>query len=104
MLDVFCKCHFTGLVAWLLSGLLRYLWDLALGNKRRGLPPGPRGMPLLGYLPFMPNDGHRGIERLRQKYSNVFGTVIDIHVETYKEGVVRDYIGAFLGEKEIPSR
>ncbi|XP_077486415.1 cytochrome P450 2H1-like [Amblyomma americanum] len=31
-------------------------------------------------------------------------TVIDIHVETYKEGVVQDYIGAFLGEKEIPSR
>ncbi|XP_077487746.1 cytochrome P450 2J4-like [Amblyomma americanum] len=73
MLDAFWKCLFTGLVVGLLSTLVRHLWDLVQWNMRRDLPPGPRGMPLFGYLPFMPKDGHRGIERLRQKYGNVFG-------------------------------
>lgn len=73
MLGVFWKCIVTGLVAGVGVLLLQYLWDMLKRSLRRDLPPGPFGLPLLGYLPFMPKDGHRGVEALREKYGNVFG-------------------------------
>lgn len=76
MLGVFWRCLVTGLVAGVGALVLQYLWDILKRCLRRDLPPGPFGVPLLGYLPFMPKDGHRGVEALRQKYGNVFGCVL----------------------------
>ncbi|XP_049527895.1 cytochrome P450 2J2-like isoform X2 [Dermacentor silvarum] len=67
------QCVITALIVALGAPLLHYLWFLLRRIFQRDLPPGPLGLPLLGYLPFMTKDGHRDIEALRQKYGNVFG-------------------------------
>ncbi|KAH7938249.1 hypothetical protein HPB49_021979 [Dermacentor silvarum] len=68
-----CKCVIAALIVALGAPLLHYLCFLLRRVFRRDLPPGPLGLPLLGYIPFMTKDGHRDIEALRQKYGNVFG-------------------------------
>ncbi|KAH6928465.1 hypothetical protein HPB50_016612 [Hyalomma asiaticum] len=74
MLEVALReCAITALVVALGATLVHYLWFLLRRALKRDLPPGPRGLPLLGYLPFMTMDGHREIEALRRKYGNVFG-------------------------------
>ncbi|XP_075552186.1 cytochrome P450 2J4-like [Dermacentor variabilis] len=70
---VMWECTITALVVALVAPLLHYLWFSLRRMFRPDLPPGPRGLPLLGYLPFMTEYGHRDIERLKQKYGNVFG-------------------------------
>ncbi|ESO82456.1 hypothetical protein LOTGIDRAFT_54271, partial [Lottia gigantea] len=35
-------------------------------------PPGPRGVPLLGYLPFFGDSPHLTFMKLREKYGNIF--------------------------------
>lgn len=70
---VLWKCLLTGAVAGFGALLLQYLWDLLKRNLRRDLPPGPYGLPLVGYLPFMPKEAHRGLEELKKKYGSVFG-------------------------------
>ncbi|XP_075552187.1 cytochrome P450 2J4-like [Dermacentor variabilis] len=67
------ECMITALVVALAAPLLHYLWFSLRRMFRPDLPPGPRGLPLLGYLPFMTQHGHRDIETLKQKYGNVFG-------------------------------
>ncbi|XP_064475951.1 cytochrome P450 2J6-like [Ornithodoros turicata] len=40
---------------------------------RKGLPPGPYGLPVVGYLPFLGKDAHRDMDQLRKQYGNIFG-------------------------------
>lgn len=35
-------------------------------------PPGPRGIPIFGYLPFLSYDAHLDFLRLRDKYGSIF--------------------------------
>lgn len=48
--------------------VMRYLFD----PKRKNLPPGPSGIPILGYLPFMPSNNERILELLHHKHGKIF--------------------------------
>ncbi|KAF9616699.1 hypothetical protein IFM89_031716 [Coptis chinensis] len=41
------------------------------GKEKALLPPGPRGLPILGNLPFLDPDLHRGFAKLSMKYGPV---------------------------------
>ncbi|XP_015921254.2 cytochrome P450 2J1 [Parasteatoda tepidariorum] len=57
---------YAALVAVLLTTLYYIL-------KKRGLPPGPTGLPFFGYYPFLDDDKiHHQLQNLGKKYGNVF--------------------------------
>ncbi|XP_077968910.1 cytochrome P450 2H2-like [Styela clava] len=56
-------------------------------NKRKCLPPGPTGLPLVGYIPFMGNHPPRKYVELAKKYGPVFS--VNIGSETYV--ILNDY-------------
>ncbi|XP_075744344.1 cytochrome P450 2J6-like [Rhipicephalus microplus] len=66
------ECAITGLMVGALALLLQYLWVVLRRCLRSSLPPGPFGVPVLGYLPYMPRN-HHCLETLRSKYGGVFG-------------------------------
>lgn len=41
-------------------------------QRKKGMPPGPVGLPLVGYIPFMPSDYGDKLLSLRQKYGKIF--------------------------------
>jgi hypothetical protein len=69
------------MIAWTIAQLIvliwvvRMLWKLfsANGNKS-GLPepPGPYGLPVVGYLPFLGSNPPLTFVKLAQKYGDVF--------------------------------
>ena len=48
--------------------ILRPLFD----SKRRRLPPGPTGLPLLGYMPFMARNNTDTFMQLFSRYGKIF--------------------------------
>ena len=50
--------------------LFNHLLNAYLLRKR--LPPGPIGLPILGYVPFLGKAPHKTITKLGEKYGNVF--------------------------------
>ena len=50
--------------------LFRHLLSTYLQKKR--LPPGPTGLPFVGYTPFLGKAPHRSITKLGEKYGNIF--------------------------------
>ncbi|XP_077495580.1 cytochrome P450 2J6-like [Amblyomma americanum] len=76
MLSVLLKCLVTGVVAGMMAVLFQHICNWLKKSLRHDLPPGPRGVPFLGNLPFMFNNGYREVEALRQKYGNVFGLML----------------------------
>lgn len=66
----------VGLTAWMVAALVQYLWRLLKISSWSRLPPGPRGLPFLGYLPFVSKIPCQEVEALREKYGNVFGLYV----------------------------
>lgn len=45
-----------------------------LEYRLRKLPPGPAGLPILGYAPFIGDDVHKSLAELNKKYGNICST------------------------------
>jgi len=56
-------------------------------KRPAGIPPGPRGLPVLGYIPFLV--GHRSVafQKLAKKYGQVFSFYMSKHLTV----VINDY-------------
>ena len=56
-----------------LASLLSYMMlSPYLDAKRKRLPPGPTGVPILGYIPFIPHDYDPKMLQLFSKYGSIF--------------------------------
>lgn len=53
----------------IIAGLLLYLWML---RKSSRFPPGPTGLPLVGYTPFISKNAAQTFVKLSKKYGPVF--------------------------------
>lgn len=83
-------------------GLVVVLWLRQKFGKETNLPPGPRGLPLLGYLPFLGNNLHVKLRHLSRHY----GPVLGFRVGTANIVVLNDFesIKEGLCKKELLAR
>ncbi|KAL7160308.1 hypothetical protein ABFS83_01G085300 [Erythranthe nasuta] len=86
-------------VFFLLVSILWYSWIFK--NSTKKLPPGPRGVPILGYLPFLSHNLHIQLTDLARKYGPIYklwlGTKLCVVISSpslIKE-VVRDHDAVF---------
>lgn len=62
------------LIAFLLGVvILVCIGYFSLKRKHRKLPPGPTGLPVFGYYPFLGKEPEKKLRELGKKYGNVFG-------------------------------
>ncbi|KFM75554.1 Cytochrome P450 18a1, partial [Stegodyphus mimosarum] len=57
------------LIGILFSVVTLYWWCSRRSYK---LPPGPIGLPLVGYLPFLDKESFKSFKKLAEKYGNIF--------------------------------
>lgn len=94
--------------AFLLAALA--LAHAALARRRHGppLPPGPRGLPLLGSLPFLQSDLHAHFGRLARTYGPIFslrlGAKLGVVISSpaLAREVLRDHDAAFAN-RDVPA-
>lgn len=71
MVDTSCSeslWHTLAVTALLYAGVRVYRW----WRITRHLPPGPNGLPLVGYLPYIRKEFHEELTALSKKYGSVF--------------------------------
>ena len=76
-----CTCALTG------GAILLLVTYILLHRKPKNFPPGPRGMPLLGYAPFFGKNAAEDIRKMKYKY----GPVMSIQMGTELWVVLNDY-------------
>ncbi|KAG6645255.1 hypothetical protein I3843_08G105800 [Carya illinoinensis] len=69
--------RFSSSTLTVLIGIFAVLWLLWIVKKQRKvvvppLPPGPRGLPILGYLPFIGTELHKKFEQLGGIYGPIY--------------------------------
>ncbi|XP_077216252.1 flavonoid 3'-monooxygenase CYP75B137-like [Tasmannia lanceolata] len=79
------ETFFTGFIALIAIGC--YAWKSKASKKGKlPLPPGPRGLPLLGYLPFLDSEIHHQFTKLAQIHGPImklwFGTKLCVVVSS----------------------
>ncbi|GIY91459.1 cytochrome P450 18a1 [Caerostris extrusa] len=52
--------------------ILVYIFTTLVRKFRMKLPPGPMGLPIVGYFPFLSKDAHLKFMELSKKYGDVF--------------------------------
>ncbi|KFM82750.1 Cytochrome P450 2A3, partial [Stegodyphus mimosarum] len=57
----------VGVLVIIFTWLIIYFW-----NSNRKLPPGPWGLPFIGYYPYISDRPHEDFLKLSKKYGNVF--------------------------------
>lgn len=62
-----CFHHSYVIITLLLIVIYKLLF-----RETRNVPPGPRGVPLFGYLPFLGQNAHVKCMNLAKKYGSVF--------------------------------
>uniref|UniRef100_A0A336MQD5 CSON015291 protein n=1 Tax=Culicoides sonorensis TaxID=179676 RepID=A0A336MQD5_CULSO len=75
------------------SILVIFITTCILTLKRRKYPPGPMGIPLLGYLPFLdPAEPYITLTKLSQKYGSIYGVQLGkiFTVVLSDVGLIRD--------------
>ncbi|XP_030468614.1 flavonoid 3'-monooxygenase CYP75B137-like [Syzygium oleosum] len=86
----------TTLLVIAIAALIFFAWFRRRKNTMAPLPPGPRGMPFLGYLPFLGTHLHRKFAELAETYGPIYklrlGSKLYIVVNSASLGkeIVRD--------------
>ncbi|KAL8238777.1 hypothetical protein R6Q59_015344 [Mikania micrantha] len=52
--------------------LLWFMWTTSITRKGTNLPPGPYGLPVVGYLPFLGHNLHERFTEMAHKYGPIF--------------------------------
>ncbi|KAJ9549988.1 hypothetical protein OSB04_022531 [Centaurea solstitialis] len=74
-------------------------------NGAPPLPPGPRGLPIVGYLPFLSHDLHKQFTNMARTYGPIFklqvGSKVHVVVNTLDlaKAVVRDHDESFANRR-----
>ncbi|CAL1272926.1 unnamed protein product [Larinioides sclopetarius] len=84
---------------------LAYFIALFIKKTRSNFPPGPIGLPIVGYLPFLSEDLHLDFSKLGKKYGDVFSVrlgsqnIVVLHgAEAIKEALNKT---EFLGKPPV---
>ncbi|KAJ9549990.1 hypothetical protein OSB04_022533 [Centaurea solstitialis] len=92
----------------ILLAILCYKFTFSTTPKSNGappLPPGPRGLPIVGYLPFLSRDLHKHFAKLARTYGPIFklqvGSQVHVVVNTLDlaKTVVRDHDKTFANRQ-----
>lgn len=66
--------------------LVRLILQKSSGGNKLPLPPGPRGVPILGFLPFLNSEFHLTLTKLSDK----FGPIYQIYLGRKRVVVLND--------------
>ncbi|KAK1272975.1 Flavonoid 3',5'-hydroxylase 1 [Acorus gramineus] len=76
-------------------------------DRQPGPPPGPKGLPLLGSLPFLRHDVHRQFAEIAREYGPIFGLrmgskqLVMVTTASPAKEVLRDYDATFAN-RDVP--